>query len=112
MARIRPLLFVLCSLTLLVGGTAIQAQVRQQQSTNLAVSGQITAIDGAAKTLTVMGPNKDGGVFVTNSYTTIMNGDKGVGLGDLKKGWHVAVSYDQEDGKNVAQYITVVDTGP
>jgi hypothetical protein len=112
MARIRSLAFVLCSLTLLVGGTAIQAQPREQQSTNLGVTGQITAIDSAAKTLTVVGPNKDGGVFVTNRYTTIMNGDKGIGLNDLKKGWHVAVSYDQENGKNVAQYVTVVDTGP
>jgi Cu/Ag efflux protein CusF len=112
MARIRSLVFVLCSLTLLVGATATRAQVRPQQSTNLGVTGQITSIDSAAKTLTVIGANKDGGVFVTNSYTTIMNGDKGIGLGDLKKGWHVAVSYDQENGKNVAQYITVVDTGP
>ena len=112
MVRMRSVVFVLCSLTLLLGATAIEAQVRQQQSTNLAVTGQITAIDSGAKTLTVVGANKDGGVFATNSYTTIMNGDKGIGLGDLKKGWHVAVSYDQEDGKNVAQYITVVDTGP
>jgi hypothetical protein len=111
MARTRSLVSVLCSLILLVGATGTLAQVRQQQSTNAGVTGEITAIDSAAKTLTVKGANHDGGVYLTNSYTTIMNGDKAIGLGDLKKGWHVAVTSDQENGENIAQYITVVDTG-
>jgi Cu/Ag efflux protein CusF len=111
MARSRPLVSVVFSLILLVGAGGTHAQVRQQQSTNAAVTGEITAIDNAAKTLTVKGANKDGGVYVTNSSTTIMNGDKSVGLSDLKRGWHVAVTFDQENGKNVAQYISVVDTG-
>ncbi len=111
MARSRLLVSVLSFWTLFFGVAGTHAQVRQQQSTNSAVTGEITAIDNAAKTLTVKGANKDGGVYLTNSYTTIMNGDKSVGLGDLKKGWHVAVTFDQESGKNVAQYISVVDTG-
>jgi len=111
MARIRSLVSVLCSLIPLVGATGIHARVRSQQSTNAGVTGEIMAIDNAAKTLTVKGANQDGGTYVTNSYTTIMNGDKNISLGDLKKGWHVAVISDQENGKNVAQYITVVDTG-
>ena len=107
----RTLVSVLCALPLLVLAAAVQAQPREQQSTNAAVTGEITAIDTAAKTLTVKGANQDGGVYVTNSTTTIMNGDKAVVLGALKKGWHVTVTSDNKDGKNVAQYITVVDTG-
>jgi hypothetical protein len=40
-----------------------------------------------------------------------MNGDKNVSLADLKKGWHVEVSFDSATGKNIAHYISVVDTG-
>jgi hypothetical protein len=100
-------------MTLLLAATGVSAQPRQEQSTDVGgqVTGEIIAIDNAAKTLSVKGANNDGGTYMTNSYTTIMNGDKTVGLSDLKKGWHVAVTSDKKDGKNVAQYITVVDTG-
>ena len=107
----KTLVSILFALPLLVLAAASPAQPREQQSTNAAVTGEVTAIDTAAKTLTVKGANHDGGVYVTNSTTTIMNGDKAIGLGALKKGWHVAVTSDNKDGKNVAQYITVVDTG-
>lgn len=50
-------------------------------------------------------------MFVTNKDTIIMNGDKNVSLADLRKGWHVEVSFDNITGKNIAHYITVVDTG-
>ena len=113
MARFRSLISILFSIIIVVVAAGTQAQPRQEQSTDVGgqVTGEILAIDSAAKTLTVKGANKDGGVYLTNSYTTIMNGDKSIQLGDLKKGWHVAVTSDQKSGKNVAQYITVVDTG-
>jgi hypothetical protein len=68
------------------------------EANNLGVTGDITALDPGAKTLTVIGPNKEA-VFVTNKDRIIMNGDKSVGLGDLKKGWHVEVSFDNITGK-------------
>jgi hypothetical protein len=104
---------ILFSLILALAATGVYAQPREEQSTDVGgqVTGEIMAIDNTAKTLTVKGANKDGGTYVTNRYTTIMNGDKAVGLTDLKKGWHVAVTSDKKDGKNIAQYITVVDTG-
>jgi len=113
MARFRSLVSIVCSTILVVVAAGTHAQPRPEQSTDVGgqVTGEIMAIDSAAKTLTVVGANKDGGVYLTNSYTTIMNGDKSIKLGDLKKGWHVAVTSDRKDGKNVAQYITVVDTG-
>jgi hypothetical protein len=107
----RSLVSVLCSLILLVVTAGSEAQVIPKQNTNLGVTGEITALDLGAKTLTVIGPNKDGGMFVTNKDTIIMNGDKNVSLADLKKGWHVEVSFDNLTGKNIAHYITVVDTG-
>jgi uncharacterized protein DUF5666 len=112
MTRTKALVSVFCSLALLLLAARSQAQAIPQQNTNLGVTGEITALDSGAKTLTVIGPNKDGGMFVTNKDTIIMNGDKNVSLADLKKGWHVQVSFDNITGKNVAHYITVVDTGP
>jgi hypothetical protein len=111
MTRVRPLVSVLCSLGLLLLAARSPAQAIPQQNTNLGVTGEITALDPGAKTLTVIGPNKDGGMFVTNKDTIVMNGDKNISLGDLKKGWHVEVSFDNITGKNIAHYITVVDTG-
>lgn len=112
MTLVRSTVSVLCSLILLFA-VAVRAQPRQEQTTDVGgqVTGEIMAIDHTVKTLTVKSANNDGGIYVTNNYTTIMNGDKAIGLSDLKKGWHVAVTSDQKSGKNVAQYITVVDTG-
>jgi hypothetical protein len=93
------------------GAKPSQARRREEQSTNAGVTSEIIALDFAAKTLTGKGASKDGGVYVTNRYTMNMNGDKAIGLGDLEKGSHVAVTSDKEDGKNIAQYITMVDTG-
>ncbi|HTF33828.1 MAG TPA: hypothetical protein VK714_09040 [Myxococcota bacterium] len=111
MTQTRALVSVLCAVILLVLAAGSQAQVIPRQNTNLGVTGEITALDLGAKTLTVIGPNKDGGMFMTNKDTIIMNGDKNVSLADLKKGWHVEVSFDNVTGKNIAHYITVVDTG-
>ena len=111
MTQTRALVSVLCAVILLVLAAGSQAQVIPKQNTDLGVTGEITALDTGAKTLTVIGPNKDGGMFVTNKDTIIMNGDKNVSLADLKKGWHVQVSFDNITGKNIAHYITVVDTG-
>jgi len=113
MAVVRSMVSTLCALVLLLAATGIHAQPRQEQSTDVGgqVTGEIMAIDNAAKTLTVKGSNNDGGTYATNSYTTIMNGDKAIGLTDLKKRWHIAVTSENKFGKYVAQYITVVDTG-
>lgn len=113
MLRIRWFASVIGFLGVVVVATSIHAQVIPKQSTDVGgqVTGKIMAIDNTAKTLTVKGPNNDGGVYATNSHTIIMNGDRTVSLGDLKTGWNVAVTSDNKDRKNVAQYITVVDTG-
>jgi len=72
--------------------------------------GAAQTIDTAGKTLTLKGANGEGGVYSVNEKTTIMSGDKKIALGDLKKGWRVAVNGDKLGGKNVATYMEVVET--
>ncbi len=112
MILVRSRVSVFCALIVLFAAVEVNAQPRPEQSTDVGgqVTGEIVAIDNTAKTLSMKGANNDGGTYVTNRYTTIMNGDKTISLSDLKKGWHVAVTSDKEDEKKVAQYITVVDT--
>ena len=77
-----------------------------------AVTGTITALDAAAKTLSVKGPNDDGGVFAVNADTHVMNDAKTIKFGDLKKGWGVVVNWDYAsvDSKSkVAKLIEVTD---
>ena len=85
------------------------AQTIKDQTETAAVTGEITALDVAGSTLTVKGPNKDGGVYKVDSYTGIMNGAQKVALKDLKKGWRVVVNYDTTDKGKVAKLIEVVD---
>jgi hypothetical protein len=82
------------------------------QSVNFAVTGKVTAVDTAAKTISVKGANDDGGTYHVNADTSIMLEKKKLGLGDVKVGWHVVLNGDSGlDGKTKrATYIEVVDT--
>ena len=82
------------------------------QSVNFAVTGKITAVDTAKKTISVKGANDDGGTYDVTSDTSIMLEKKKLTLGDLKVGWHVVLNGDSGlTGKTRrATYIEVVDT--
>jgi hypothetical protein len=82
------------------------------QAVNFAVTGKITAIDTAKKTISVKGANDDGGTYDVTSDTSIMLEKKKLALGDLKVGWHVVLNGDSGlSGKTKrATYIEVVDT--
>lgn len=70
------------------------------------VTGEVTAIDAAAKTLTVKG--KAGDVALTaDDKTTVKIGKEKKALGDVKVGDKVTVRYTEMDGKNVAKSIIV-----
>jgi len=86
------------------------AQTRQKEAVNFVLTAQIESIDAKAKTLTLKGANGEGGVYEVDDQTTIMNGNKKIALGDLKKGWRLAVNGDKSSGKNVATYMEVVET--
>ena len=100
------------ALSLLVGvaviGGAASAQVRAKEKVGFAVTGEITAIDAAAKTITVKSTNDKGLVYKVDDTASIMSGAKKLSLGDLSKGMSVAMN-GQDDGTNkVATYIKVV----
>src|SRR5262245_34045000 len=97
MTRIQIFASTLVALLAVAAAPAVRAQTIKDQAETGAVTGEITALDVAAHTLTVKGPNQDGGTYQVNSYTGIMNGAQKVALKDLKKGWRVVVNYDATD---------------
>jgi len=110
MNRIRSFAVALAVLIALGAAPFARAQTIKDQTETAAVTGDITALDVAAGTLTVKGPNKDGGTYKVDQYTGIMNGAQKVALKDLKTGWRVVVNYDTTDKGKVAKLIEVVQT--
>ncbi len=112
MNRIRPFAIALAAILTLGVATSAHAQTDTKHPYSGAVSGTITAIDATAKTLTVKGPNDDGGVFAVNADTQVMNDAKTVKVEDLKVGWGVTVSWDYaavESKSKVAKLIEVTE---
>ena len=112
MTRARASWISLLALAALLITTTAHAQPEQKEAANFALTGAIVSVDVAGKTITVKGANDDGGLYVVNDDTTIMNGDKKIALGDLKKGWRVVLNGDSGlgGGKKVVTYMEVVDT--
>jgi len=70
------------------------------------VTGEVTAVDAAAKTLTVK--TKKGDVMLTaDDKTAVMAGKEKKALADVKAGDKVTAKYTEMDGKNVAKSIAV-----
>ena len=109
MNRIRSFAVALAVLIALGAAPLAQAQTIKDQTETGAVTGEITQLDVAGNSLTVKGPNNDGGTYKVDAYTGIMNGAQKVALKDLKKGWRVVVNYDSTDKGKVAKLIEVVD---
>ena len=100
----------LLGLSILITATSgAFAQKIQNEADTAGVTGKVIKVNTSEKTILVDGPNDDGGFYWVTDKTTIMNGDKKVGLGDIKPGWTVTVSYQKPDVKMVATYIEVVD---
>ena len=110
MKRIRSFAIALAILLTLGAAPLVQAQQIQDAEETAAVTGEITKIDLANNTLTVAGPNKDGGTYKVNADTGILNGAKKIGLKDLQKGWRVVVNFDTTlQGASNAKLIEVVE---
>jgi Cu/Ag efflux protein CusF len=88
--------------------SAASAQPRVEEKVNIAVTGDITALDAAARKITVKSTNDDGVVYEVDGPATIMLGDKKVGLGDLKVGWNVAMNGHRHLDSRLVTYIKVV----
>jgi Cu/Ag efflux protein CusF len=70
------------------------------------VTGEVTAVDAKANTLTVKG--KAGDVMVsTDDKTKVMAGKDKKTLADVKVGDKVTVKYTEADGKNVANKVSI-----
>ena len=70
------------------------------------VTGEVTAVDAKANTLTVKG--KKGDVMVsTDDKTSVMEGKAKKTLADVKAGDKVTVHYTEADGKNVAHKVAI-----
>lgn len=112
-------LLVAMLFALSVAGHAIAAEMKEMKEMKEAapaqkmapakvkqVTGEVTAIDAAAKTLTVKG--KAGEVALTaDDKTTVKIGKEKKALTDVKVGDKVTVKYTEMDGKNVAKSIIV-----
>jgi hypothetical protein len=97
--------------TALLCASFATAQTVQKETADFLMTGEITAIDTAAKTLTLKGANGESGTFVVNDATTIMNGNAKIPLSGLQKGSRVALNGDNPGDKKIATYIEVVE-GP
>jgi hypothetical protein len=112
MTRTRPFAIAFAAILALGVASLAHAQKDTTHPYTGAVTGKITALDAAAKTLTVKGANDDGGVFAVNADTQVMNDAKAIKFGDLKKGWSVVVNWDYasvESKSKVAKLIEVTD---
>ena len=92
----------------LVLSDAVIAQSRVEEKVGFAVTGEITAIDVSAKKLTVKSTNDEGVVYSVSDTASIMSGSNKLTLGDLKKGWSVAMNGQSQGDARVATYIKVV----
>jgi hypothetical protein len=108
MIRIRSLAIAIAAIFALGVAPFAHAQTIKDTTETGAVTGDITALDLTASTLTVKGPNDDGGTYKVDAYTGIMNGADKVALKDLQKGWRVVVNYDTTSKGKVAKLIEVV----
>jgi len=95
----------------LLQGPAALAQVGEaKEGADFAMTGAVEAVDAAKHTLTLAGANREGGVLDVDPKATLENGDRKIGLGDLKPGWRVVVNGDVRSGRKVVTYLEVVDT--
>ncbi len=110
MKRIRPIAVAIAAILTLGVASLVHAQQIQDAEESGAVTGSITNIDLVNSTVTVAGPNNDGGTYKINKDTGIMNGAKKIGIKDLQKGWRVVVNFDTTlKGANDAKQIEVVE---
>lgn len=85
---------------------AAPAIAKKEEAKRVQVTGEIAALDAAAKTFTVKGKKGDVNLSV-NDKTKIKAGEETKTLADLKDGIKVTVKYVEVDGKNMAKSIEI-----
>ena len=94
----------------LAAGAALAQVGEPKEAADFALTGAVRAVDPAKHTLTLEGANREGGVLDVDPKATLENGDRKIGLADVKVGWRVVVNGDVRAGKQVVTYLEVVDT--
>lgn len=110
---LRPHRLLACSLAtalLLLAGSALAQTGEQKEAADFAVSGVVQSVDAAARSITIQGPNQDGGTYDVDPKAVLKNGDATIGLAEVKTGWQVSVNGDLRGAKQVVTYLSVDDT--
>ena len=103
---------IVLSLVLMLAFTAVtfaaeKAAAPAKKAVKKQVTGEVTAVDAKANTLTVKG--KSGDVTVsTDDKTKVAAGKAKKTLADVKVGDKVEVNYTEADGKNTASHVSIM----
>jgi len=96
--------FALALASVLVAGVTLpgsaSAQARVEEKVNVAVTGDILAIDVPTRVVAVKSTNDRGVVYHVDASSTIMKGATNLKLEDLKTGWNVAMN-GHDDGEQI-----------
>lgn len=84
---------------------AAKAEAKKAPAKVQQVTGEVTAVDAKANTLTVKGAKGD--VALTADKATVKIGKDKKSLADVKVGDKVTVKFSEADGKNVAKSVAV-----
>jgi hypothetical protein len=111
MNRVRPFAIGFALVFALGAASLAHAQTDTTHPYDGAASGVVTAVDAAS--ISVKGPNDDGGTYAVDKDTQVMNDAKKIAVTDVKKGWTVTVSWDYtalDKKSKLAKLIEVTDT--
>jgi ribosomal protein S1 len=93
---------IVLSLILMFAFTAVTFAAEKAKAKSAQVTGEVTAVDAKANTITVKG--KKGEVTISVDEKTKMM-PKGKTLADVKAGDKVTVKYSEAEGKNTAKSV-------
>jgi hypothetical protein len=104
-----PALVTLLLASLALATTAY-AQARVEENVNVAITGDVVAVDAAARQLTVKSTFDDetGVVYEVDGAATIMRGSSKIALEEVKVGWNVAMNGHRVGDTRRVTYIKVV----
>jgi len=106
--RARTLALTACLLWIFALAGLAHAQARVEERGNLAVTGDITAIDAGKRQITVKSTSDEGLVYQVDGAATIMAGSEKRAFSDLEVGWNVAMNGHRTGDTRLVTFIKVV----
>ncbi len=105
-ALVSSLLLLLSAGGLLAPSAGAQARVEEKVS--FGITGELAAVDAAARTIKVKGEHDEGLVYGVDGSATVLAGSEARSLGDLAVGSSVVMNGHGEGSRRVVTYIKVV----